>query len=244
MTPKPQDDEPLVIRPLEPPAPGERQVMLWVATLFGVSLLSAGWLAARADSSPGIRDALDTILQVALGVLFLGGAYRLLVYYPYRLLDLMVIVLGLSLGLKVALDGVDGLREFLGDPVESEPQRLQVQLGPLVLSCLLISSVLLCGAALGLRYCTRLKLESSRQRVAAIMYGMLAFPGIVGIFAFPALVLSELVSQSATSEPATGERTLLYLVLAITSCLVTLRNGMLFFRSMALEDEVTVRRDE
>jgi hypothetical protein len=233
MTPEKQGDEPLVERPLDQPAPGERQVMLWVSALFVVSLLAAGWLAARADSEPGVRDALDTILQVALGGLFLGGAYRLLVYYPYRLLDLLVIVMGLSLGLKVALDGVAGLSEFLGEDVPSEPQQVQVQMGPMVLSCLLTSSVLLCGAALGLRYCTRLRLESARLRVAAILYGMLAFPGAVGVFAFPALILSEVVGSSGLSE-----RTLLYLMLAITSCLVSLRNGMLFFRSMALEDEV------
>lgn len=237
MMPEPPRDEPLVVRPLDPPAPGERQVMVWVAALFVVSLMAAGWLAARADSSPGIRDALDTLLQVALGALFLGGAYRLLVYYPYRLLDLLVIVLVLSVGLKVALDGVSGLQDFLGDPDPSEPKQVQVQLGPMVLSCLLTSSVLLCGAALGLRYCTRLKLDSSRQRVAAILYGMLVFPGIVGVFAFPALVLSELVSS-----PESGELGLLYLVLFITSCLVTLRNGVLFFRSMALENEVVVKR--
>lgn len=238
MAPQRTPDAPLPDRPLEPPEPGERQVLKWVAALFGASLLAAGWLAARADSDPGVRDALDTILQIALGGLFLGGAYRLLAFYSYRLLDLLTIVVVLSLGLKVALDGVSGLQEFLGDPVPDEPVRLQVQLGPTALSCLLISSVLLCGAALGLRYCTRLKLHHSRQRVAAILYGMLAFPGIVGIFAFPALVLSEMVGSSNLDE-----RTPFYLMLAVASFLVTLRNGMLIFRSMALEDEVIATDD-
>jgi len=235
MKPEPPAEDALPVRPLEPPEPGERQVMKWFGALMGVTIISAGWLAARADSPVGVRQALDTILQVGLAGLFLAGAYRLLSYYPYRLLDLVTMVLTLSLGVKATLDA---LPPFLSFVTEGQGPKAP-QFGPMVLGCMLTSSVLLSGAALGLRYCSRLKVETSGARILTIMYGMTAFPSGVGCFAFPAVILSTLVDPQANNEMA-----LVYLGLFVVSLFVAARNAVLLFRSMSLDDEVPANRTE
>jgi hypothetical protein len=141
----------------------------------------------------------------------------------------------LSLGIKTTLDALRSATRhglIAGGTIESREQ-----IGMVALSCLLTSSVLLAGAALGLRYCLRLKLERPVSRLAALVHGMLFFPGFVGVFAFPALVLGDLLGEGP--KPDT-QLTALYILFFLFSLYIMIRNGLLLLRSMALEEEVSI----
>jgi hypothetical protein len=230
----PGDADELAQRPLEPPVAGGGIFLRWMVVFLCTSAAGTLWLALRADSPPSVRQLLDTILEMAIGILVALGAYRLLVFFPFRILDLLVIVLGLGLGVKGTLEALESASR--SGLLDLGPIDARENLGTLVLSCLLTGSLLLAGAALGLRYCVRLKLSGSGARVAAIVSGMLSFPACVGVFAFPGLILLDLLAEHQL-----GERALAYLGLGAVSLVVVVANGVFLVRSMALETHVALR---
>jgi hypothetical protein len=224
----------LPARPLEPPLRGEGLLLRWMLFLLGAAVAGAAWLAVRSESSAAVRNVLDTILQLGFGVLLALGAYRLLVCFPFRILDLLAMVFMLAVGIKLTLEALAGAARY--GLIEWGPWSGREHVGTLALACLLTSSMLLAGAALGLRYCLRLRLDRPAERVAALVYGMLGFPAALGFFAFPALIVVDFIPPRVPNEG-----TLLYLLLYLGACLVTARNTILLMRSMALDSEVQVK---
>lgn len=223
-------------RPLDPPVSGDRLLLRWTLILLAASLTGAGWLAARASTSGMARVVLDALLNIGFGSLIALTAYRVVVRFPFRTLDLLAMVVVLSLGIKLTLDALQSASRYALVSMGSIEAREQI--GTVALWCLLTSSVLLAGAALGLRYCVRLKLDAPLARLAAIVHGMLFFPASVGLFAFPALVVSDLFGEAPNPDT---ELTATYLLLFVMSLYVMIRNGLFLIRSMALESEVEVR---
>ncbi|MBI3828116.1 MAG: hypothetical protein HY291_01280 [Planctomycetes bacterium] len=212
----------------------------WIAALAGLSAGGMFWLAVRESSPPDTRLILDGFANLAIGATLAFFAYRALIKYPFRILDLMGIVITLSLGIKAAIDtmtmlAVNGII-WEGRVTDSD------KFSSVMLSCLLTSSALMAGAALGLRYCARIKIEAPVRRLGAIIMGMLAFPAVVGIPVFTLAVLQdavEILSHSPnmvrTPETEINPLNFVYWVLSIG---ITGANTVLFLRSMVSSSSV------
>ena len=107
------------------------------------------------------------------------------------------------------------------------------QFGTLVQANFLTSSILLGGAAMGLRYCKQLNLDGTLARVWAVICGMLALPALIGLFAFPVLVLNEVFKPEGGDE-SSG----LMILLWLGSCMFTGWNASLFIRSISLSGHI------
>src|SRR6185295_9737315 len=143
--------------PLDPVRTIDRACLKWLAIVLAINLAGLLWLAAREDSPHSIRLVLDSLLQVGGGVVLAYAAYRSLAMYPFRILDLVWMVIVLAFGVKATLET---LHRFYRTGLLLEGQMdSRENFGMVLQACLISSSVLLAGATLGLRYCFRLKLE-------------------------------------------------------------------------------------
>ena len=160
----------------------ERRLLIWFLALVALSAASLLWLACRAESPSYLRSAMDFCMQAALGGLVAYLAFRTLFLYQFHLSDLLLMVLVLSLGMKITIEEaqrlamLDIINERIGDP-EHWGELLQI--------CLVVGSVLLLGAAFGLRSCQARKLDKTLPRLLNILAGMLALPAAAGVAVFP-----------------------------------------------------------
>jgi hypothetical protein len=210
----------------------ERQLVVWFFLLLGLVILSMIWLAMRKSSPPYVRTILDFFLNVATGGAVAFVAFRSLFLYRFRFFDLLAIVAGLSLGMhqtvellkSLALYGVFGERYSVDDPQN---------VGKVIQICLVVSSVLMAGSALGLRHCAILKIESGPRRVLAIIAGMYSLPAAAGIATFPVLILRDLVIPGSPRNQLP-----VYTLLWITSIVFTIINVAYFIRTLTLKAEI------
>ncbi len=226
-----KSDEVLASRPLDPTPSFSGRWALWVLLLIGGPAAGLVWVALRIESPPDLRPILDAMLQVCIGVAVIVAAYRLLSLFPYRTLDLLTIVVVLSAGLFTTLWILEDLSRA-GLFFEGGLQNKDA-LGVVIFWCLMMSSVLLGGAALGMRFCERLGLDTPFARCWAVFCGMLALPAAAGMPGFGVFTIFELASLENMA-PETN----VYVAFWIGSCVVTCFNGYYFVHSLALKAEV------
>jgi len=243
-----RQDAPATGAPILVPAPSMSglgiKVVVAVVLMNSVGLL---WMAVRSYSDAATRNTLDGMAQFALGACVAFCAYRLLVRYPFRILDLLTIVTTLSVGTKVM---IDALTVFSQQGLIFEGQtRNGEKFGPVLLTVLLACSVLLVGAALGLRYCVRLKLDRALPRIWAVMSGMLALPALTGGLVFALVFISALADKeaffrgsaslnSAVRTRQSAELMQVSIFLWVGSLVFCFSNALLFIKSLTNESEV------
>ena len=220
-------------RPLDPP-PSGRVWARWFFILFAVNIMGLIWLAVRSESGEKMGSIQDSMVQIGIACVVAFGAFRALTLFPFRITDLLAIVVLLGMGIGVALEMLKGVsKSSLGSGHDLNPQS---NLPLAVQTVLFALSLLILGAAIGLRYCHRLKFESALIRIGAIVYGMFFLPSLAGVFAFPALFLLELNFKSGlVQDKGNGSR---YLILWAFSLMFAAKNGVLLMRSLALQSAV------
>jgi hypothetical protein len=176
---------------------------------------------------------MDFLLYSGTGTLIAYVAFRVLLVYPYRFMDLLVLVIVLSLGMKSTVDVLwdFGERGYIRNRTDPE-----TSLGPLIQLCLLTASVLLVGGAYGLRNCKLLGLDGAFARMLTVFSGMLILPAAAGVFTFPVIVLKDALSPGGVSDN-TGEIILLW----FGSTFVTVINIVHFIKTMTLKAEIAAQ---
>lgn len=232
---------------LAPPPSMSGLGMKVVAAVVTINFMAMLWMAVRSNSDAATRNVLDAMAQLALGASAAFVAYRLLMLYPFRILDLMTIVMTLAAGTKVVIDALTSFSQysliFEGQVRDSE------KFGPVMLTVLLSCSVLMAGAALGLRYCARLKIDRPLPRAWAVISGMLSLPASAGFLVFALLFLSTISDRDAffsgeeSSARAARARQLgdfmaVSVLLWIGSLVLCISNAILFLKSLTNESEV------
>ncbi len=212
-------------------------MLLGFAAIFGISIVSVTWLAVRADSPGFVRGSLDFLMHVASGGLVAYIAFRALFLYPFRTLDLLVIVLVLSLGMKLTLDMLDTFGKLAVGLKLRVKSAESDEAGTAFQFCLIAGSILLLGGAWGLRSCALLKIERASTRALAVAAGMLAIPAGAGLAAFPVLILSHVLREETSA--ATTE----YLILWLVCIAATTVNVVYFIRAMTLNTEIQAREN-
>ncbi|MGD0092197.1 MAG: hypothetical protein ABSE73_19960 [Planctomycetota bacterium] len=208
----------------------EHRLSWWFCGVLGANVAGILWLAVRAESPPYLQGLLDSFMHFATGAVVAYFAFRALFLYAFHLLELLAMVLVLSVGVKLTLTVLDkwsavGLISMtLDDPARP---------GKVFQICLLTGSVLLAGAAWGLRHCTVLKLEHQLARLASIVAGMLALPAAAGLAAFPVPLLRGLGDKSHVA--------LVWLLLWLLCLLITGLNTVLFVKTLTLREEITAQ---
>ncbi|MCW8131457.1 MAG: hypothetical protein KIS92_13995 [Planctomycetota bacterium] len=198
------------------------------------------WLAVREDSSPDTRRILDGMASLFIGGLMALAAYRVLINFAFRILDLIAIVMTLSLGLKATIDSmaVLGARGLIWEGRVTDGDKF----GSVLLACLITASILMAGAALGLRYCARIKLDRPMHRIAAVISGMLAFPAVIGV---PVFVIACIQDVAALMNPRKRlEADLTHFLLLLACFAVLAANTLYFLRSIAITGEVAPPADK
>jgi len=213
------------------PSPDRRMFMLF-AIVVGVSFCGVLWLAVRSSTPEAVRDSMDFILQAGMGALLAYAGFRSLVIYPFRFFDLLGIVILLSLFMKIAVETIEGIAAsgFF------EFSESSARLGVTVQVCCIAASVLLAGAALGLRHCTLLKIQNTPARMLTVLSGMLVLPAAAGFFVFPVLVLRDALSPEGTSQD-TGA----FLFAWLVSVIANVVNATCMIKTMALTHEIEAR---
>lgn len=226
---------------LAPPPSMSGLGMKVVAAVVVVNFMGMLWMAVRSNSDASTRTVLDAMAQLALGASAAFVAYRLLILYPFRILDLLTIVMTLAAGTKVVIDALTSFSQysliFEGQVRDSE------KFGPVILTVLLSCSVLMAGAALGLRYCARLKLDRPFGRIWAVISGMLSLPAMAGFLVFALTFISALSDRDAffngDDSSARAERSrqiadfmALSVMLWFGSLVFCISNAILFLKSL------------
>jgi len=206
----------------------ERTLFWWFCGLMGVNVASIVWLALRAESPSYLRGILDVFLQGATGAVVAYFAFRALFLYPFRIFDLLAIVLVLSLGLTATVDVLERLSGI--GLIRESWEHEAFAYGGICQCCLISTSILVGGAALGLRHCALLKTERPLARVLTTVAGMLALPAAAGTVAFLVPVFSALSQAPAQA--------LLWALLWLMSIVVTGANAVLFIKTLTLQEEI------
>jgi len=223
------------------PLPTYREIgWRWFAALVGVTTAGMFWLAVRQESDPSDRRVLDALSNLAVGGLLAYVSYRVLVRFAFQIFDLLTIILLLSGGVKVTIDAFHVLATqglvFEGRVTDSE------QYPTVLLACLVNSSILMLGAALGLRYCYKLKLAAPLRRVGTVAVGTLAFPAAAAFPVYTLEVLGQLATLFTTSkelQPEWYDHALASVLIWLASFVVSIANAALFLRSVAVSETVT-----
>jgi hypothetical protein len=210
----------------------ERQAMFWVYAAIGADVAGLLWLGVRADSPPWMRALLDILIQTAVGGAILASAFRFLLLYPFRIYDLLAIVIVMSLSARVVLDQI-GKLSFLG-LIHARPDMESA--GELALALTIVGSILLAGAAIGLRTCHRLKVERPFSRIVALAASMLALPASAA-----AIALSILLALAVVKPGAAAIRVPMVLGLWFASLAITFINIRNYGRMLTLGEEITAQ---
>jgi hypothetical protein len=221
--------------PSESPGRSPDQNLFFVfSILLTVVLAGVLWLALSSSTPPKLRGSMDMLLQLAFGGTLAYGGFRMLLVFPFRFPDLLAIVIVLSLGLKAQVDVLEVLNshgitsDFMGDDQRKLSITLQV--------CMITASILLIGAALGLRHCHLLKIEKPLPRLLAIVSGMLVLPAVAGVFSFPVFLL-----RDAMTEKVVTDDTPALLLLWLASIICTVVNASHAIRTLSLKEEINAR---
>lgn len=216
----------------EAPTQSERVLLRTFLTVIILNTIGIIWLALRSGSPPQIRVVLDAIAQTGGGLILAYVAFRALLLYPYRVTDLFAIVLILSLAMKATIDvlrafsSIGFLRSNFSDPDH---------LGQIFQACMISGSVLLIGAAWGLRNCHLLNISSSGTRMLTIIAGTLSIPAAAGVIAFPVLLMRFVLTGEMQPSP------LGLILLFLISAAITLLNLGHMMKTLTLKEEIDVR---
>src|SRR5262249_16196287 len=102
--------------------------------------------------------------------------------------------------------------------------------------CVLTGCVLLSGAALGLRHCRLLNIDSPVKRGIVLAFGMVALPSVIAVFAIPLYLLNKILSNKPIGDDVYGWGVALALSFA-----ATVVNGILALKTIVLKTEIGVR---
>lgn len=210
-----------------------RSLWFWFALILGVNVVGLVWLSVRAESPPFIRGILDIFLHGAMGAAAAYIAFRALLRFPFRFPDLLLMVTVLSLGMKMTVDFVKGLAAM--GIVDSELASGE-RFGEIFQFCLWSGSVLVAGAALGLRHCTLLKIDGFLPRAVTLVSGMMVLPAMAGVVVFPVVLIRELFSARANTSVAA-----VMMLQWIGSLAATAINARCFVKTLTLAAEVEAR---
>lgn len=237
----PEGDSPMDDEAGEETAPKspERKILIWVAILFGTNLLCLLMLAARSESPPQMRGYFDVGIFSCLLSVATFAVVRFMFLYPFRLLDLVVMVITMSLGMKGAIAAAHWIRYaqyrdvFPNPGTPSFTQIPDASLSVLyVESCMLTACILMGGAALGLRNCRLLKIESPLKRAIVLIFGMAALPAPLGLVTIPFYLLHILMTEKQTTTDALG-----WIAALVFSGIAALANASFSIRTMALNTQ-------
>jgi hypothetical protein len=223
----------------------ERTILLWVLAVFALNLVSILILAARAGSPAVASRVLDLFLLICTfgALVFLG--FRALYTYPFRIIDLMLMVFLLSAGINATINAVTMLSHFGLTPAvflklpELSWLRMNEEgwaFADLLAASMVTVSLMLAGAALGLRHCHLLKIDHGAARLVTVACGMLALPAAAGVVAFPVVLVRHFVA----GQPNAGHAAWLMLLWFISITITTI-NAVLFIKTLALHSEVSAR---
>lgn len=206
-----------------PHAAPERQIAFAAVIIVAANLVCLLLLAARAESTPQARGFFDIgILACVLGVATYGIA-RFMFLFPFRLLDLLVMVITLAFGMKGAIEAV---RWYEGERGAASGWPLYAE------ACMLTGCVLLGGAAMGLRNCRILHVERPLRRAIVLVFGILYLPAPITLVLTPFHLLHALLTAQQTTLDS-----LAWIVALIFSAVVTVANSAFSIKSMALKTE-------
>ncbi|MCZ7648778.1 MAG: hypothetical protein M5U26_26555 [Planctomycetota bacterium] len=211
---------------LEPPPPAQLSWVRWLLLLMGANAFGMTWLAVQFSTPESGRSAMDGIMRILVGAATAYAGYRILTRFAFRTLELVAMVFVLGLGVQATLYFLENFSRvsFLWEGSVQDREKL-----PTVLQlCLFTSSLLLAGAAWGLRYCEKLRIEGSLGRVWAMVSGMLLLPAAALFVTLPTSALFGLMAGADDLD------TLVYLLLWMGSFVVCAWNLKLFVASLAL----------
>ncbi|HYG78543.1 MAG TPA: hypothetical protein VEK08_26325 [Planctomycetota bacterium] len=215
--------------------PATRPLYHWFALILVVNVVSLLWLAVRADSPAFVRGILDLFLHGAAGAVVVFLAFRALLRYPYYFADLLMIVLVLSGGMKLTVEFVNGLAAM--GVIDSQFGSAE-RFGEIFQVCLFSASVLLAGAALGLRNCTLLNVKGTFWRGITLVSAMFVLPAAAGIAGFPVLMIREMIVRDGSLPDM-----IIFFVQWILSLGMTALNTVYFIRTLALNAEVRAQEN-
>lgn len=205
----------------------ERKIFVWLLIIFGVNFVCLLLLAARANSPETLRGYFDVGIFACMTGVAILGIVRVMFLFPFRLLDLLVMVATLGFGMKGAIE------------IAHWVQRLQLRMfsempGPALMAeiCILVGCIMTGGAAMGLRNCRTLNVESPIRRAIVLIFGMMALPAPIGLVTIPAYLASAFMSQ-----PHTSISSLIWMVAMLFCALITVSNSLFSIRGMALKTE-------
>jgi hypothetical protein len=201
---------------------------LFIAVV-ALNVASFVWYALRENSMQPLRVALDAIFQLAIAGSIGALTFRALCIFPFQLTDLFGMVIVLAAWSKVVVDSLavmkqSGLMVASGDG-EVFVQTLQVTLWS--------ASILVAGGALGLWFCSRLRIQRPLPRLLKIVPAMLALPAATGCVAFVPYALAEMFDENGSHK-----RAAVVMLLWFVSLLITLANTFNYVRASALLAEV------
>ena len=214
-------------------ATAERSLWFWFMLILGANIAGLIWLAVRTESPPYLRSVLDVFAHGVTGAAVAYLAFRALLRFPFQFSDLFIMVIVLSLGMKATVDFVRELAAlgFVGSDMASGER-----FGEVFQLCLWSGSVLVSGAALGLRHCTLLNINRLLPRSACLIAGMIALPAAAGVTVFPVMMIREMLLRHPDSS-----RLLMLVLQSLGSLAATLINSRCFMRTLTLSAEVSAR---
>ena len=214
-------------------SPTQRRLSAWFVIALAINVMGVLWMALREDSPTGIREVLDVLMQAALGFAVALLAFRMLTYFPFRTTDLLAMVLLLSVAIKATLTLA---ARFSAIGLLHAGFASSEHLGELVQTCLISTSILVGGAALGLRTCQRLSIEKPLQRILVLVSAMLSLPALAGTLVFGLLLLFVILQpgQNLSSAPMVA-------VLWLLSIFISVVNLTYLGKMLTLRAEISAR---
>jgi hypothetical protein len=209
----------------------DRPIIAGFFIALGLSIAGLLWLAVRAESPASVRLVLDIFVQLALGISVALLAFRALMAFPFRISDLIVMVLVLSLSLQAVLFVIWRFYDIGLLHPGSAPREHP---GEIAQTCLIIESLLLAGGSFALRTCHRLKIQSAAVRAITLISGMLVLPGAAGTIAFLVLIGMQVSLGEYLYLPV-------FALLWLASLGVTILNVINLARLMMLGAEITAQ---
>ncbi|HLX60222.1 MAG TPA: hypothetical protein VKX17_02960 [Planctomycetota bacterium] len=225
------EEPPLENRESRRSPPPERKIIGWALALFAANLVCVLMLAARHATPENLHGFFDVIIFACILAAASFAMIRLIFYHPYRLLDLMVMVLVLSGGMKAAIESVRAIHAYY---LNSESLRPESRPEPVMYAeaCLLVGCVLMSGASLGLRHCRLLQINSPLRRAIVLSAGMLVFPAPLALFGIPLYLLDGFLNGKSGSLNAN-----LWIVLLAAAFIATLINASLILKTIVLKTQ-------
>lgn len=207
-------------------------------TIFQIFLVL---MAARAASTEYLRGYFSIGIASLLAAALLLTAGKFFLLFPSRILDLIVIVMTLGLGLRLAMLGVDAWH-MSSRTASNNLNHLPVY----IVACASVATLLMFGAAIGLKYCYHLKLNSNIERAGAVFSGMLLIPSICAFFALPLTlaILSGLSKSPKLPRDGTNVSELIIALSWLLAIAIAINNARLIIKMTALKTEIAAQESK